>query len=333
MNAQALICNAQQEFSLERVKLAELGSEDILVRTQISGVSIGTEFALIRNKLSWGPYPICPGYQAVGEVEKVGDDVTDFAPGDTVYYRTQKPFTLQDGAAVSPTCATHCSHAVIAPSDTHGPARLPDGVSAEAAGLFVMPSVALYGADMAGVSVGETVVVQGVGLIGLGSVAVCMLRGAKIIAVDVNAKRLELAKQLGASHLVNASEADPVQAVSEITGGGADVVIEATGETGLLDTAIQMARTNGKFIFQGNYGAGQMSLKFLEAHRRRLRAFFPCDDGYAPYRSAVMRMMQNGVLAFEKTITHRIAAGESADFYRAINRGEVKDVCGAIIQW
>ena len=76
MNGKALICSDDQRFSLQDVTLGDLGSENILVRTKYSGVSIGTEFALIRNKLSWGPYPICTGYQGVGVVEQVSQPET-----------------------------------------------------------------------------------------------------------------------------------------------------------------------------------------------------------------------------------------------------------------
>ena len=65
MEAKALICEEDGNFSCADVTLPEPGPEHVVVRTLYSGVSIGTEFALIHNKLSWGPYPLCPGYQGV----------------------------------------------------------------------------------------------------------------------------------------------------------------------------------------------------------------------------------------------------------------------------
>ncbi len=333
MNGKALICLEDQRFSLCDVILGELGPEDIFVRTRYSGVSIGTEFALIRGKLSWGPYPICTGYQGVGVVEKVGRDVTQFKPGQSVYYRNQKPFQLADGTAVSSVCGVHCSHAVIGPSETHGPALLPAGVDSAAASLFVLPSVSLYGTNMAGVEMSDVVVVQGAGMIGLGTVAVCALRGAKVIAVDVNPSRLTAAKELGAAHCIQAGKQDVLQAVREIAPAGADVVFESTGVGSLIDQAVQLARAHGKFVFQGNYGAGQIQLNFLEAHVRQLRAFFPCDDGYVPSREAVMRLMASGMLPMEKLITHRVPAAESPALYDRINKGHADDVLGAVIVW
>ena len=59
MQAKALICDEKQTFSIEEVTLKDLELGEVLVRNVCSGVSIGTEFALVRNKISWGPYPIC----------------------------------------------------------------------------------------------------------------------------------------------------------------------------------------------------------------------------------------------------------------------------------
>ena len=82
MNARALICDEQQSFSIENVILKEHAPDQVAIRTLYTGVSIGTEFALIRNKLSWGPYPLCTGYMGTGVVEAVGADIDNFKVGD-----------------------------------------------------------------------------------------------------------------------------------------------------------------------------------------------------------------------------------------------------------
>ena len=69
MEAKALICDEQQRFSLEDVVLPDPAKDQIAVRTHFTGVSRGTEFALIRNKISWGPYPLCTGYMGTGAMD------------------------------------------------------------------------------------------------------------------------------------------------------------------------------------------------------------------------------------------------------------------------
>ncbi len=305
----------------------------MVVRTLYSGVSIGTEFALIRNKISWGPYPLCTGYQGTGVLEHVGADVEGFSVGDTVYFRDNRTMELADGARVSAVTGTHCSHVVVDPNTTHGIAVLPEGVDPEVGSMFVMPAVGLNGVDMANPRMGQTVVVFGVGLIGLGVVAACVQRGCVVVAVDLNPKRLEVAGKLGADHLIDGSEQDAAAAVQAICPGGADHVFESTGIPACIDQAIPLCREHGTFVWQGNYGAPPISMQFLPAHGRRLTMFFPCDDGGPACRRAVLKNMAMGALDWGQVITHRVPADEAPAIFDAINKGEAPDLLGAVIKW
>ena len=114
MKAKALVCTQDQRFALLPVSLPDPGPGEVSIRTLFSGVSVGTEFALVRNKISWGPFPIVTGYMGAGVVERVGEGVSGFAPGDTVYYRGSKGMALADGTQVSAVSGVHCTHAVTA---------------------------------------------------------------------------------------------------------------------------------------------------------------------------------------------------------------------------
>jgi len=333
MKAKALVCDEKQQFTLEEVVLPEPAPDNIVVRARFTGVSIGTEFALIRNKISWGPYPLCTGYQGVGVVEQAGSDVEGFRTGDKVYYRANPVLHLSDGRPVSTVAGTHCSLAVITPGGTHGVALLPEGVDEAAGSLFVMPAVGLAGVDMANPRMGETVVVYGAGLIGLGVIAACSARGCVVLAVDIEPNRLDLARKMGADHIFNGRSQDVPAEVRRIAPAGADVVFESTGIPECLDPAIELARDRGKFILQGNYGEKPIAYKFLPAHTRHLTMFYPCDDGMAPCRRAVLKNMAMGVLPWQQTITHRIEAEDSPATYDAINKGKAKDIIGAVIRW
>ena len=341
MTAQALITTEEQQFSIETIRLDEPKPTDIVVETIATGVSIGTEFALIRNKLSWGPYPLCTGYQGVGTVDWVGSDVDTFSKGATVYYRgnhgsnprrdgTDQPVSLVSG--------THVSRCVVDSTNAgHGAALLPEGADPAPASLFVMPAVGLFGVDMANPRMGESVVVYGVGQIGLGVVAACVHRGCDVLAVDLDQEKLELARAFGAESLVQSTTDDPdgadvESAVRSRFSDGADVVFECTGIPALVNPAIRLCRPYGSFVWQGNYGEGTVPLHFLTPHGKRLRMFFPCDDGQVPCRHAVLRNMALGALRWEKVITHRVAATEALALYEHINAG-ASDVIGAVILW
>jgi len=333
MEAKALVCDENQGFSLADVILPDPGPGQMVVQTWYSGVSIGTEFALVRKKLSWGPFPICTGYQAVGVIEHVGEKVDGFQAGDKVYYRDNFDIRFPGGRPVSAVTGAHSSHAVIDPDNTHGVALLPDGVAEDVASLYVMPAVGLNGVDMANPRMGDTVVVYGAGLIGLGVVAACAHRGCVVIAVDIEQARLDVARILGADYAINDSNQDVAAQVNEIAPKGADVVFESTGLPECIDPAIALCKPLGKFVWQGNYGAEPVSMDFLSPHGRRLTMFFPCDDGLAPCRRAVLKNMAKGALRWEQTITHRIDASDAPEFYDRINKGQGSDVIGAVIRW
>ncbi len=333
MNAQALITHEGPTFACEDVILPDPGPDQLVVQTRFSGVSIGTEFAAITKKLDYGPYPLCTGYQAVGIVEHVGKDITDFNVNDRVYYRFNPNITLaSNGQEVSARQGSHTSAAIV---DTQGPrafvAHLPDGIDEEAASSFVMPAVGLNGVDMANPRMGDIVAVHGCGLVGLGVIAACSHRGCEVIAIDLEADRLDIAQKLGADHLIQGG--NPTEAVHNIAPDGADVVFECTGIPACIDPAITLCRRQGTFILQGNYGRAPISYNFLQPHGKRLTMYYPCNDGEAPCRRAVIKNMATGVLPWHHTITHRATSQDAPDLYTKILNGEAKNVIGAVIQW
>lgn len=332
MQAIALVCSETANFTLERVQVPEPGPREVLVRMAYSGVSIGTEFALIRKKISWGAFPLVTGYMGTGIVEEVGGEVDDYQAGDRVYVRMNKAITLADGTSASPVSGVHCSHVVTETGGTHGLGRLPEGVDMEMASAYVMPAVGYHGVNMSGARLGETVVVFGCGLIGLGVVASASLRGCRVIAVDLQKRQLELAQALGADTVLLASEEGLKLRIDSLTNGGADLVFECTGVPALLDLAVSLCRTRGTFVWQGNYGEQPISFSFLPAHARQLTTYFPCEDGYHPCRRAVLKHMAAGILPWDKTFTHRIPCSEAPECFARILGGD-KDITGVTIRW
>lgn len=333
MQAQAVICDAEQRFSLQEVVLPDPAPDQIAIRTHYTGISRGTEFALIRNKISWGPYPLCTGYQGTGVVEAVGSDITDFAVGDEVYFRCNDAMSLADGSPVSCVSGAHCSHAVLRPHTSHGAARMVPGAPLDVASMFVMPAVGLYGTDLANPRLDSVVAVYGVGLIGLGVVAACVHRGCTVVAIDIADRNLEIARELGADYTLNSAQCDVGSELEKIAPGGADTVFECTGIPACIDPAIALCRPFGTFVWQGNYGAEPVSMHFLPPHGKRLTMVFPCDDGLAPCRRAVVRNMALGALRWEKTITHHIPYTEAPAMFELMNRGADRDVVGVVINW
>ncbi|MBC6449265.1 S-(hydroxymethyl)mycothiol dehydrogenase [Actinokineospora xionganensis] len=201
-------------------------------------------------------FPFLLGHEAAGIVETVGDGVTDIEPGDFVIlnwravcgrcraclkgkpwycfdtHNAAQPMTLEDGTALSPALGIG---AFAEKTLVHSGqcTKVDPSASPTAVGLLGCGVMAGLGAALntGGVSRGDTVAVIGCGGVGDAAIAGSKLAGATtIIAVDVDDRKLEWAKGIGATHTVNAKSGDPVEAIKELTGGfGADVVIDAVG--------------------------------------------------------------------------------------------------------
>ena len=334
MNCRALICTEQQRFSLHEFEIPALAPTDILVRCTYSGVSVGTEFAVFRRKLDYGPFPVCTGYQAVGVVEDVGRDVARFKIGDKVYYRRNLIPMQVSGRPITICAGTHASHALM--PENADVEMLPAGVDDATGSMFVMPSVGYNAVDMAGVQMGDVVAFHAVGPIGLGALAAARLRGAETIAIDLIARRLEMAKLLGAAHVIDASTISHEEVMTRVEGikpGGADVVFEGSGNPACLDLAFPLARLRGKFVFLGHYGKAPVSFNYIVPHTKQLTAFFPCNDGLAPCREAVLRNIATGAIPWHKTTTHLVDASDAPDLFTKINRDEIPELIGAAVCW
>jgi 2-desacetyl-2-hydroxyethyl bacteriochlorophyllide A dehydrogenase len=336
LSGRALVGRDHGRFALEEVVTAPIGPTDVGVRTTWSGVSIGTEFAALTGKLDYGPFPMTTGYMGVGIIEQVGSDVAGFSVGDRLYYGQNNELRTRDGGERI-TCASgvHASVAVVDPLGAGmGGALVPDGVPDDVASMFVIPAVGLLGVDMAEVNVGASVVVIGAGPVGLSVVAAASARGARVVSVDLRQQPLEVAKRLGAAHVVDTSTADLDSEVRRLVGrAGADFVFEATGHPSLIDAAIDLCRPRGCFVWQGNYGKGQVSFEFLHAHERRIRMVFPCGDGGRPFEEAVMTSLAHGWLDWEETITHRVDSTDAPALYEQIRAHGAGDILGATIHW
>lgn len=335
LEGQALVAREGGRFALEDVLTAPTSPTTIAVRTHWSGISFGTEFAVLSGKLDWGPFPLTTGYMGAGVVTQVGAEVTGFEVGDRVYYRrNQELLHASTGEQINCAAGVHSSVAVLDPTGDHGADHIPDNVPDDIASMFVLPAVGLTGVNQAEVGVGDTVVVIGVGMIGLAVVAAAVARGARVLAVDIRDESLKVAEALGAHHTANPRSSDVEAEARRVFGdAGVDFVFESTGRPDSVDLGIRLLRQFGCFVWQGNYGEGQISFEFLEAHHRRIRMVFPCDDGYRPARRAVMTSLSEGWLKWDLTMTDRMDASEAPAFYERILTEGLGNVLGASMRW
>jgi S-(hydroxymethyl)mycothiol dehydrogenase len=261
---------------LVTVQVPDPGPGEVLVRVQACGVC-HTDLHYREGAIN-DEFPFLLGHEASGTVEAVGPDVTNVAPGDFVVLAWRAPcgqcrsclrgrpwycfdsrnagqkMTLEDGTPLSAAigigafaelCLVAAGQAVKV-----DPAARP-----EAAGLVGCGIMAGFGAvvNTAQVGRGDTVAVFGCGGVGNAAVHAAALVGArKVIAVDIDARKLELARQFGATDTVDSSQVNPVDAVRELTGGfGADVTVEAVGHPDVFKQAFHARDHAGTLVQVG----------------------------------------------------------------------------------
>ena len=243
-----------EPVTIEEINLPDPGPGEVVVDVAACGVC-HTDLHYREGAIN-DDFPFLLGHEAAGTVESVGDGVISVAPGDYVvlawrapcglcrscrrgrpWYcfdsaNATQPMTLPDGTALSPALGigAFAERTLVAAGQA---VKVNPEARPEAAGLIGCGIMAGYGAavNTGGVREGDTVAVFGCGGVGDAAIAGAALAGARtVIAVDLDDRKLELARRFGATHVVNGGREDPVEAIRALTDGfGADVVIEAVG--------------------------------------------------------------------------------------------------------
>jgi S-(hydroxymethyl)mycothiol dehydrogenase len=262
--------------SLETIIVPDPGPGEALVRIEACGVC-HTDLHYREGGIN-DDFPFLLGHEAAGVVESVGDGVTDIAPGDFVIlnwravcgqcracrrgrpqycfatHNAKQKMTLTDGTELSPALGigAFAEETLVAAGQC---TKVDPAASAVAVGLLGCGVMAGIGAaiNTGNVGRGDSVAVIGCGGVGDAAIAGSRLAGAaKIIAVDIDERKLETAMAIGATHTVNSRQGDPVEAIRELTGGfGADVVIEAVGRPETYKQAFYARDLAGTVVLVG----------------------------------------------------------------------------------
>lgn len=254
-----------QQIEIRELEIPEIGPRDLLVKIR-TATTCGTDLkTYIRGHPYWQP-PVVFGHEFAGVAEQVGDEVSKFDEGMRVVAANSAPcnscFFCERGK--QNLCENLNKNMLygafaeyiripehIVEQNVH---QIPDHVTFQAAALTEPLACVVNGNDAANIHPGNTVAVVGTGPIGLMHLQLAKMNGAnQLIAIDINPRRLEIARTLGATDTVNPSETDDLLEVQKLTEGrGADVVIEAAGLSQTWEKAIEMTRTGGiTVLFSG----------------------------------------------------------------------------------
>ena len=325
------------DVRIEEQPVPPIAADEALVRARACGICSGDVVPwYIRKKA-----PLVFGHEPVGEIVAVGADVTAFRTGDRVFVHHHAPcFRCRACARGEFVQCPTWKQSQIDPGGMaeyfRVPAinlagdtlRLPDAVS-DADGTLVEPlACVVKSLDRAGDVAGASVLIIGLGVMGLLHVLLARYRGARqILAADLVASRCARAAQLGADAVIDASATDLVTEVHAQTAGeGAEVVIEGPATVAAIEQGLACAARGGTVVqFMGTEPGATLPLSTFDFYFRELRLVPSYSCGPVETRRA-LELISAGVVGAGHVVTHRFPLEQAAEAYRvaALDKESIK---------
>ncbi len=332
----ANVFRAPRTFGIEEVERPHAGAGEAIVRVTLTTIC-GTDLHIVR-----GEYPVDPGriigHELVGVIDEVGPGVIGYAAGDRVLVGAITPcgqchaclaghlsqcgqgdgYRALGGWRLGNTMqGTQAEYVRVANAQANL-AKIPSELKDEQVILLSdIASTGISGAESGGVRIGDSVVVFAQGPIGLCATAGAKLMGAAlVIGVDGDETRLRFAKQMGADVVIDYRQKDVVAEVKRLTGGGADVAIEALGTQQTFESALRSLRPGGTLSSLGVY-SGKLAVPYdafaagLGDHRIVTTL---CPGGKERMRR-LMELVRTGRMDLTPLLTHSFALENIREAY------------------
>lgn len=343
MRTQAIVFPRPQHAELSTVELPDPQPTDVVVTTQVSGISVGTERWAYLGKRSEISFPNVPGYMGIGIVDEVGSAAAarGWKVGMGINFARCR---LAAPWGTNSWMGGHLAHAVVdvctgadAQPGAHNfftAAAVPEGLDPLAAALTQLGGVALRGIEMTRIPAGSTVLVIGAGVIGQFAAQICALKGARVAVADVEAERLAIATRLGATWVIDSTRetvaARAAEIAAETATTGFAVIIDTSSIPAVVNAAIPLLALGGTLVFQGWYPPPS-ALDLNAMHLRLPTCVFPCGHTIAHVETA-MRWARAGQIASRELLTTVMAPAEAPAFYARMAVGSGAFL-GAAIDW
>lgn len=323
-------------FGIEEAPKPRAGVGEAVIKITLTTIC-GTDLHIVR-----GEYPVAPGriigHEPVGVIEELGPGVTGYSIGDRVLVGAITPCGQCCGCLSGH--LSQCGHGegyealggwrfgntihgaqaeyLLVPYAQANLTKIPDGITDEQVVLLAdIASTGFSGAESGGVKIGDAVVVFAQGPIGLCATAGARLMGASlIIGVDSDENRLKMARQMGADIVLNPKEQDVAAEVKRLTGGGADVSIEALGLQETFESALRCLRPGGTLSSLGVYsGKLQMPYEAFAAGLGDYKIVTTLCPGGKERMRRLMEMVRYGHVDLTPLLTHSFSLNEVTEAY------------------
>ena len=338
MLVREVVVTGQNEVELQTREMDEraLGPEDLLIETEATFISAGTELANYTGREpkvfqpnQWCTYPWRSGYANVGTVLAVGEQVTRAKVGQRVF-----------------TYARHGSTVIFNQQRLVIP--VPEGMDATLAAATRMAGVALTGIVVSEIRDAPWVAVYGLGMVGNLAAQAFVARGCRVIGVDPVASRRALAERCGIAHTVGGSAQEANDAVMELTGGqGAGITVDAVGHSAVVMQAQAATARFGQLILLGSPRVpveGNLTELLSEVHLKMITMRGALEWSLPIYpdignrtsqfskQESIFEWVKAGKLHVEPLISHRLPPEEIKQAYEGLLR-QPESYTGVALVW
>lgn len=338
----AIFEGSNKPLKIEDIKKPQIGKDDILVKIAACGICHTDLHYMDHGVATYKPPPMILGHEPSGHVAEVGSDVKNFKEGDKVLI----PAVLTCG--VCDFCRTGreniCQNMVMLGNHINGayaeyiqvPAKdiciLPDEIPLQEGSIIADAISTPFHAvkNRAQVKPGDTVVVIGCGGIGINIVQIAAAVGGSVIAVDVLDKKLEWAKKLGATATINPTKVEKLgKEIKKMTGGGADIAIEAIGRPDTIQEAFGTLRKGGRLVVVGfasqniNISAGK--IMFFEMEIIGSLGCRPVDY------PKIIELVRLGKIKVAELVTNRFPLDKINDAFDLLRSGDENVIRSIVI--
>ena len=319
VKARAIVFTGPNSVAVRGFELRAPRADEVLVETEYTCISPGTELRRLHGEESVGgaPFPLVPGYCLAGRVLACGPeaDVAEGAPVVT--------FVSVDAGGLGLAEGGHVSHAL---TPLAALARVPDGVGLVEASASVLAGIAHHGMRMARPVPGESVAVIGLGVIGQLAARLCKASGADVIGCDISPHRVAVANAAGVESVAPKVATDLKEAFAPLFPEGADLIVDCTGVAEVLPHAMQVGRRHAwsptrdmpsvRYEILGTYH-GDFVVPYAAAYAGQYIFMVPSGSQVGDCEAA-LGMMNRGEIRVRDVISNVRSPEAAAETYREL---------------
>jgi len=341
MKARQAVLVEPFKVEIREVDLSSPAPNQILVECEYSAISAGTELAVYTGTHQWlkdpslpdWKFPFRPGYSAAGRIAALGSEIKGWEVGQRISYP-----------------GNHATHELLTIGHERGRLwKMPDSLSFEKAALACISRYGFGGVLRAGVTLGRSVAVLGLGIIGQFALRSALAAGCNpVVGIDSVVMRRDAALAAGAGQVIDPSATDAKKALSEFLGTrGAEIIIDATGVPAAIPTAMSMACDAGQVVVVGSPRGIAQNVNFYDdLHRRYIEVLgahgnMLFEEAHTRLSGAwdinkaqnfLLAALASGRLSTEKLVTHAIKPEGIGEAYEGLLKKK-EEYLGVTVKW